>query len=74
MECFNAARQQFTKSFCLYVHLKVGLSHSKKICVVWLIESPLKMMKNAFYFILKVFFILKIFKACVCYFYQVFIF
>ena len=37
--------------------LKVGLS--PKNCVVCLIESPLKMIKNAFYFILKVFFVLK---------------
>ena len=42
--------------------LKVGLSPSKKICVNWFIESPLKMMKNAFYFILKALFVLKIFK------------
>ena len=32
-------------------HFKVGLSRSKKFCVICLIESPLKMMKNAFYFI-----------------------
>ena len=42
--------------------LKVGLSSSKKICVICLIESPLKMMKNAFYFTLKALFVLKIFK------------
>ena len=42
--------------------LKVGLSPSKKICFICLIESPLKMMKNAFYFILKALFVLKIFK------------
>ena len=42
--------------------IKVGISSSKKICVICLIESPLKMMKNAFYFILKALFILKIFK------------
>ena len=42
--------------------IKVGLSSSKKICVIYLIESPLKMMKNVFYFILKALFILKIFK------------
>ena len=42
--------------------LKVGLSPSKKIYVICLIESPLKMMKNAFYFNLKTLFILKIFK------------
>ena len=46
----------------LYVSLKVGLSPSKKNCVVGFIESPLKIMKNAFYFILKALFILKIFK------------
>ena len=32
---------------------KVGLSPSKKICVICLIERPLKMMRNALYFILK---------------------
>ena len=42
--------------------LKVGLSPSKKNFVICVIESPLKMMKNAFYFILKAFFVLKIFK------------
>ena len=36
------------------VSIKVGLSPSKKNGVICLIESPLKMMKNAFYFILKV--------------------
>ena len=41
---------------------KVGLSPSKKICVICLIEIPLKMMKNAFYFILKALFVLKLFK------------
>ena len=41
---------------------KVGLSPSKQICVICFIESPLKMMKSAFYFILKALFILKIFK------------
>ena len=41
---------------------KVGLSPSKQNCVICFIESPLKIMKNAFYFILKALFILKIFK------------
>ena len=41
---------------------KVGLSPSKKICVICLIESPLKMMRNAFYFMLKALFVIKIFK------------
>ena len=39
-----------------------GLSPSKNICFTCLIESPLKMMENAFYFILKALFVLKIFK------------
>ena len=47
---------------CSLLGIKVRLSPSKKICVICLIESPLKMMKNAFYFILKAIFILKIFK------------
>ena len=33
-----------------------------KFCVLFLIESPLKVMKNAFYFVLKALFVLKIFK------------
>ena len=41
---------------------KVELSPSKKNCVVCFIESSLKIMKNAFYFILEVLFVLKIFK------------
>ena len=42
--------------------LKVGLSPSKKICVIYLIESPLKLMKSAFYFIFQALLALKIFK------------
>ena len=42
--------------------LKVGLSPSKKVSVICFIENPLKMMKDAFYFIVKALFILKIFK------------
>ena len=41
---------------------KVGLSPTKKNCVICSIESSLKMIKNPFYFILNVFFVLKIFK------------
>ena len=41
--------------------LKAGLSPSKKNCVICLIESSLKMMKNTFYLILKALFVLKIF-------------
>ena len=46
----------------LMISFKVGLSPLKKNYVICLIESPLKIMKNAFYFILKALFILKIFK------------
>ena len=51
---------QFVMSYVKSV--KVGLSLSKKKCVICFIESPLKMMKNAFYFILKALSVLKIFK------------
>ena len=44
--------------------LKIGLSLSKKICYIFYIESPLKMMKNTFYFIWKALFVLKIFNFC----------
>ena len=40
------------------IHVKVGLSPSKKNCFN---RSPLKMMKNVFYFILNGLFVLKIF-------------
>ena len=38
----------------------VGLSFSKKNCFIYFNESPLKMMKNAFYFMLKDLFIPKV--------------
>ena len=41
---------------------KIELSPSEKFYVNCFIESPLKMMKNAFYFILKALFVLKIYK------------
>ena len=44
------------------LELKIGLSPSKKKLFLFVNESPLKVMKNAFYFILKVLFVLKIFK------------
>ena len=43
------------------VNFKVGLSTSKKNYFIYFNEKPLQMMKNAFYFILKLF-VLKIFK------------
>ena len=48
--------------FYLSYNVKVRLLPFKKNCVISLTESPLKMMKNAFYFIVKAYFIQKIFK------------
>ena len=42
--------------------VKARPSPSKRNCVVCFIENPLKMIKNAFYFMLKASFILKVFK------------
>ena len=57
--------KSFKKRLLIFRHsfrcsFKVGLSLFKKN-VICLIESPLKMMKNAFYLILKALFVLKIF-------------
>ena len=43
-------------------NLKVGLSPSKKNFLFALMIAPSKMIKNAFYFVLKALFVLKIFK------------
>ena len=53
---YGAALQPCSK------HTEMGLSPSKTIDVICFIESPFKIMKNAFNFILKVLFVLKIFK------------
>ena len=45
----------------LKLALKVGLSPSKKNCFIYFNESPLKMMENGFYFILKALLVLKLF-------------
>ena len=50
-----------SKDFLPY-SVKVGLSPAEKICFICFNKNPLKMMKNAFYFMLKALFILKIFK------------
>ena len=42
-------------------NLKSNYHLPKKNCVICLIGSPLKMMKNAFYFILKALFVLQLF-------------
>ena len=45
-----------------YILLKVGLLTSKLFIIICFIDSPSKLMKNAFYFILKALFVLKILK------------
>ena len=51
---------------CVYykssLSFEVGLSPSKNICVTCFIKSLLEIMRNAFYFILKALFIIKIFR------------
>ena len=54
MTFFNQVREE---NFC-----KVRLSSSKKNFFISFNESSSKKMKNVFYFILKAFFVLKIFK------------
>ena len=49
--------------FCRFYFFKVGLSPYKKNCVICFIERPLKVMKNAFYFIVKALFVLNLFKV-----------
>ena len=48
--------------FFILTELKSGSHLPKKYIFICFNESSLKMMKNAFYFILEVFFVLKIFK------------
>ena len=47
-------------------YVKVRLSPSKKVVFIYFYfnESPLKMTKNAFYFMLKTFFVFEIFEFC----------
>ena len=45
-----------------FIYLKSVSSLPKKFCFICFIESPLKCMKKAFYFILKALSVLKIFK------------
>ena len=63
--------EKLNVSICLYLLFyyslmqrlfKVGVSPSKKKNIVCINDSPSKMLKNAFYFILKALFVLKIFK------------
>ena len=60
----NSCDNSSSSKFFLYnlLILKSDSHLPKKFCVISLIESPLEAMKNAFYFILKALFVLKIFK------------
>ena len=51
------------KSMLVWKWLKSDSRLSKKICFICFNECPLKMMKNAFYFMLKALFVLKIFTS-----------
>ena len=51
-------KEVMTFHFCL----KSDSHLPKKFLFIYFNESPLKMMKNAFYFILRALFVLKIFK------------
>ena len=62
----NALTSQNTGSKRPSAVIKVRLSPSKRNCFICFNESPLKMVKNDFYFILKALFVLKIFKFLSC--------
>ena len=49
---------------CVNEMFKVRLSLSKKYCFICFNENNLKVMKNDFHFILKAFFVLKLFNVC----------
>ena len=48
--------------FSSFQNIKVRLSSFKKFFIIYFNDGPSKMLKNAFYFILKALFVLKIFK------------
>ena len=52
----------FAIFLCQWYNYLKSDSHLPKKCVICFIESALKVMKNAFYFILKALFVFKIFK------------
>ena len=59
---FTLSRRSRSQMFFKIGFLKVGLSPSKKNCIIYFIESSLKMIKIAFYFIFKALFVLKLFR------------
>ena len=59
----RASTGQGNQNLTLCVALKSDSHVPNKVCVICFIESPLKIMRNTFYFILKALFVLKIFKS-----------
>ena len=53
---------RISEEVALFLELKSDSHLPKKFLFIRFNESPLKMMKNAFYFILKALFVLKIFR------------
>ena len=70
-KCFPASRNTFLIHDYFEDFFKVGLSPSKKFLFICFNESLLKMIKNAFCFILKALFVLKAFKFLSWHFSQV---
>ena len=64
MQFYSSNEEAFfeTSNILSDLNIKVGLSPSKTIFFICFNDGTSKMMKNAFYFILKALFILKIFK------------
>ena len=67
---FNASGFFFI-IFCTWKVFLKSDPHRRKNCFIYLNETPLKMMENAFYFIFKAFFVLKISKFLFRFFGQV---
>ena len=61
VETVTSDHEEIKRDPQIMLKIKVGLSPSKKFFVICFNESPLKLMKNTFYFILKYFFILRLF-------------
>ena len=59
---FKCMKENFFLGLPTFISFKVGLSPSKKNCFICFNKNRLKIMKNAFDFILKTLFILKLFK------------
>ena len=59
---FLREKGKYIALFFFCINILKSDSHLLKKCIIYFIEGPLKMMKNAFYFILEELFILKIFK------------